>query len=226
MSHLQFIILTLVAFVSTKVSGQYGRSRDGIPLTWSVYDYPDPHSPNADDQRRCGRYNISSICDPNGVISRTAADAIENLINAVYRETTCGCFDCHKNKHGYIIRVALMHKFERIFKDEPNTSYANLRDAQMYSYILTQRWKMEGACNETLLILFSRADSLLYTLTRQGTKMKLKNDDVQRISLAVRHYFDKQDTIADGLMEMIRRYRLIFDNKYPEAFQPVSGKRV
>lgn len=100
-----------------------------------------------------------------------------------------------------------------------------LRDTQMYSYILTQHWQMEGACNESLLILYSRNDRILYTLTRQTTRKKLSDDDVKRISMDVRHYFDDHATIGDGIKEMIRRYRLIFEDKRDEAFQVRASRQ-
>lgn len=227
MSSPTLLTLTLVACAGLTLvplaSGQRSRYRDGIPREWSVFEYPDPHSLNQDQQRLCGRYNVSSVCDPNGLISETDANALDSLINSVYRETTCLCADCILKGHGYIIRVAIMPKMQRVFPRGENTTIGRLRDAQMYSYILTNRWRMEGACNETLLILYSEGDGILYTLTRQNTKLKLSNGDVKRISMTVRHYFDDQSTIADGLMEMIRRYRLVFEDNYLEAFQPSAG---
>ncbi|CAG5126350.1 unnamed protein product [Candidula unifasciata] len=211
----RFFTLAVLACIITQGSAQ--RSREGRQR-WSVFEYPNPQY----DYSQCGRPNTSSVCDPNGIISRQDADIIDGLISALYRETICQCYDCITNKHGHIIKVALMPEMERVFPDGENTTLARLRDAQMYSYILTQRWRMEGACNESLLILFSRNDGILYTLTRQITRIKLSDEDVKKISLIVRHFFDRPETIASGLREMIHRYRLIFENKHSEAFQSVT----
>uniref|UniRef100_A0A0B7A119 TPM domain-containing protein n=1 Tax=Arion vulgaris TaxID=1028688 RepID=A0A0B7A119_9EUPU len=205
-------VLILLTCAAPQVSSQGQRD---LPQRWSVFDYPNPQY----DYHLCGRDNASSVCDPNGVISRESADAIDGLINEVYREPNCLCYHCIANKHGYIIKVAIMPQMERVYRNGDNTSAAMLRDAQMYSYILTQRWRMEGACNETLLILFSRNDGILFTLTRQHTKTKLSDSDVQIISLAVRHYFDRVETFASGILEMIRRYGLVFEGKRSEAFR-------
>ncbi|BFZ10009.1 hypothetical protein BsWGS_13048 [Bradybaena similaris] len=209
----RFLTLIFLACIVTQGSGQRSDRRK-----WSAFDFPNPQH----EYSQCGRPNLSSVCDPNGIISRQDADTIDQLINALYRETRCQCYSCITNKHGYIIKVVLMPEMERVFPDGENTTLGRLRDAQMYSYIITQRWRMEGACNETLLILYSRNDGILYTLTRQMTRIKLSDEDVKKISLVVRHFFDRTETIAAGIKEMIHRYRLIFEDRHSEAFQSVS----
>ncbi|GFR76527.1 hypothetical protein ElyMa_000485500 [Elysia marginata] len=208
MSRLCWAILPifLVLVLSTSSQAQR-RSQDGLRRRWSVYDFPDPHSQNRDQQNLCGRENISSVCDPNRVISRAKADEIDALIKQVYRETVCPCSTCSAINRGFIIRVALMPYFERLFPDGENTTAGMLRDAQMFSYMLSEKWRMQGTCNETVLIVYARGDNMLYTLTRRTSKVKLTDSDIQSILLIVRHYFDNTETIGDGLLEMIRRYK-------------------
>jgi hypothetical protein len=203
------LLITLACTVNT-VFGQRSRVQ-----SWSVFQYPNPQY----NFQECGRQNISSVCDPSNIISIQDANAIDNLINAVYREAICRCWECTSNSRGYIIKVAILPSMERVFPDGGNTTVDLLRDTQMYSYILTTRWQMEGVCNETLLILYAKNNNTLYTLTRQQTRLVLSDSDVKQISLAVRFYFDRADTIGAGIMEMIRRYRLVFEGKRSEALR-------
>ncbi|KAK3798052.1 hypothetical protein RRG08_034612 [Elysia crispata] len=202
------------------------REQEGLRRRWSVYDYPDPHSQNRDQRSLCGRENISSVCDPNYVISRTQADAIDALIREVYRETVCPCRTCSAMNSGFIIRVALMPQFERLFPDGENTTVGMLRDAQMFSYMLSEKWRMQGTCNETVLIMYAQEDNMLYTLTRRTSKVILTDTDIQTILLLVRHYFDNAATIGDGLLEMIHRYKLIFQENHKEAVEQSSRFRM
>ncbi|KAL8566300.1 hypothetical protein ACOMHN_028957 [Nucella lapillus] len=197
------------------------RSRSDKPVfQWSVHDYPDPFS--YDTYSRCGRYNKSNICDPNNLIPREKSDKIDKLIWTVFHETRCGCHKCIQNKHGFVIRVAVMPRMESIFKKE-NTSENLLKDAQMFAYMLTQKWAMGGSCNESVLILFSRYDNVLYTVTLPLARGILKDEYVKRITIVVRHLFDNDDTIGDGLYELIERYMMIFENKKSKAFRPVAS---
>lgn len=214
------IFLVLVLAVQTQAQR---RNQEGIRRRWSVYDYPDPNSQNRDQQNLCGRENRSSICDPNRIISRAQADAIENLIQEVYRETVCPCAPCRAQNTGYVIRVALMPYFERLFPDSDNSTLSMLRDAQMFSYLLSERWRMGARCNESVLIVYARDDNMLYTLTRKTSRVVLKDSDIQSISLIVRHYFDNINTIGDGLYEMIRRYKLVLQNLYEDAVDQPSN---
>ncbi|KAH9518465.1 hypothetical protein Btru_016866 [Bulinus truncatus] len=214
-----FLMVTLAAFSNKAASQPNEISRE----VWNITDFPDPSSPDEKERLRCGRQSTSSVCNPNNIITKIDADAIDNLINIVHKETRCPCNDCHKYKHGYSIRVAVINSFEKFNKK--NSQQSLLREAKLFSYLLSQKWKMQGACDETLLILYSKKDNLLFTMTRKTARMKLHDSDVGRISLAVRTYFDNPSTIGDGIIEMIRRYRLIFDGKHDEAFHPLSVKK-
>lgn len=184
---------------------------------WKVSDYPDPYS--FDTYFQCGRNNQSNVCDPNSMISKKQADDIDSLVRSVYRETRCQCPSCISNSHGYVIRVAIMPRMESIY-NERNDSVATLKDAQMFSYMLTKKWSMAGKCNASLLILYSRYDNILYTLTLSMTREVLKDELVKRITMSVRPLFDKDDTVGYGIQEMIKRYKMVFDGKEENALRP------
>ncbi|RUS91539.1 hypothetical protein EGW08_000654 [Elysia chlorotica] len=198
-----------------------GRGQEGLRRRWSVRDFPDPQSQNKDQQNLCRRTDISSVCDPNNIISIAKADAIDAQIDEVFTETVCACPACSRLNSGYIIRVALMPQFERVFSDGENTTLGLLRDAQMYSYMLSQKWRMGGNCNETVLIVYAQEDNMLYTLTRRTSRQVLTDTHIQNVLLLVRHYFDNRSTIGDGLLEMIRKYKLILkgEDGQPSRFR-------
>ncbi|KAK7479637.1 hypothetical protein BaRGS_00029103 [Batillaria attramentaria] len=163
---------------------------------WSYKEFPDPHS--YDTYSQCRRSNLSNICDPDELLSRDDADDIDSLIHSIHRET----------------------------RYENNTSMdAMLRDAQMYAYLLTDRWAMKGWCNESILILYSRYDGVLYTLTLKGARQKLTDDDIQKITLAVRPYFDDSETVGDGLKEMVSRYKYVLLNEKTKGLRPGMAAR-
>ncbi|XP_059157442.1 uncharacterized protein LOC131941888 [Physella acuta] len=217
-------LFTLIA--ATCVVAQYSPYGQNLPREWPVQSYPDPHSRDTEQHRKCGRYNTSNICDPNGIITRTAADAIDNLINSMEVDTRCGCFQCDTYKQGYKIRVALLPNFKRIYRNSNSSSLAMLREVRLFTYMLSQNWRFVGLCNETVVIVYIKDHNILYTQTRGNARLKLSDRDITRVTLAVRPYFDKTETIADGIMEMIRRYKLIFQNDHESALQPSPGKRV
>lgn len=189
------------------------------PTNWNWTVYPNPNSPNQDQQLQCCRSNQSYVCDPNGLISQRQADEIDVAINNVYAETRCGCQHCIHHNHGYIIRVALMSKMVPVYPNSrDNSTMAKLRDAHSYAYQISRRWDMDGDCQESLLILYSRQDNILFTLTRSETRKKLTDSKVGDVSLLVRHHFNREDTIAAGIKEMIARYRHILERDLSISF--------
>lgn len=221
MDKLLVITVALACIVPAVMSQQRDRNSKRV-FQWNVHQYPDPFS--YDTYSRCGRHNKSNICDPNNLIPDSrpccTADQIDKLIWKVFHETRCTCHKCTQNMHGYVIRVAVMPRMESIFK-HGNTTEDLLKNAQMFAYMLTQKWAMGGSCNESVLILFSRYDGVLYTVTLPLAREVLKDEYVKRITISVRHLFDNDETIGVGLYEMITRYMKIFDNKKEEAFRPV-----
>jgi len=191
-----------------------GPNAPPAPQEWKWTDYPNPNSPNQRSQFLCCRSNQSYVCDPNGLISETQADEIDLAIKNVYEDTRCTCNHCLINKHGYIVRVAIMEKMVPV-RNNDTSMMARLRDAHLYAYQISRRWHMEGACKESLLILYSRADNILFTLTLKEARKKVTDSKVGDVSLRVRDYFTRESTIADGIKEMIARYKLILMRDIP-----------
>ncbi|XP_071112412.1 uncharacterized protein [Haliotis cracherodii] len=200
------VVLAVMVALLPCVTPQYN---SGTPRVWHVNQFPDPWW----FPEQCNRGNKSAICDPNGVITRQQADDIDRLIEAVAVDTRCPCYDCVTNQRGYVIRVALMHQMENLLEEDEGIM-DRLKNARLFAYLLTKRWKLTGNCNETLLIVYSKADNVLYTMTGKSAGMTLKDNLIVEISVDVRPFFDDEETIAEGIKEMIRRYRAVFKNTY------------
>ncbi|ESO85732.1 hypothetical protein LOTGIDRAFT_235706 [Lottia gigantea] len=95
----------------------------------------------------------------------------------------------------------------------------NLKEAHMYSYLLTQKWKFEGSCNETILILYSLEDNVVYTLTMQHARLKLRDENIVQVSMDTNHYFNSKDTVGDGLKAMILGFKSFLKGEEYRPYQ-------
>jgi len=215
------VVLTLVSLPQIEaLCNLRGDDAPPAPLEWNWVSYPNPNSPNQDQQVQCCRSKQSSVCDPNGLIPQATADDLDVDIENVYTDTRCGCDHCTNHNHGYVIRVALLEKMIPIrLTARDNGTMARLRDAHLYAYQISRKWNMDGACQEAILILYSKQDNILFTLTRSEARRKLSDTDIGEVSLKVRHYFDNERTIGDGIKEMIERYKRILSRDEPEVIR-------
>ncbi|XP_046554118.1 uncharacterized protein LOC124263504 [Haliotis rubra] len=203
------VVLAVMVALLPCVTPQY-RSSD--TRVWHVNQYPDPWW----FPEQCNRDNKSAVCDPNGIVTKQQANDIDRLIEAVAVDTRCPCYDCVSNQRGYVIRVALMHQMENLL-EEGEEIMDRLKNARLFAYLLTKRWKLTGNCNETVLIVYSKADNVLYTMTGTSAGRALKDNLIVEITVDVRPFFDDEDTITEGIKEMIRRYRAVFKKTYSRA---------
>ncbi|XP_055955115.1 uncharacterized protein LOC126812157 [Patella vulgata] len=195
-------VTVVLVLVITSIPAQ---QQDYLPTVWNFNQYPDP----ATDYLKCGRRMKSSVCDPNGIITKSKADEIDRVIDGVRNDTRCMCYDCVQAKRGYIIRVAILPQMQKILNMTGNNPEGKLKDAQLFAYLLSQRWNLVGTCNETILILYARNDNIIYTLTRQHARLRLRDSAIIQVSMNTRHYFNKNATIADGIIQTILGYKTI-----------------
>jgi len=213
MANLAHLLATLAAMTLASLplatAGRNCRGPDAppAPTTWIWSQYPNPNSPNQDQQLQCCRSNQSYVCDPNGLMSERQADEIDQAVKNMFVQTRCSC--CRAGT-GYVVRVALMQQMVRI-DSRHNSTMDRLRDAHLYAYQIAHRWGMETDCGQGLLILYSRDDNILFTLTFRKTRSHLPDYKVGDVSLRVRHHFNDEETIADGIKEMIARYKRILN---------------
>lgn len=223
---LLLLLGSTVCLLHLTSAGRQCRRNVEAPYTqWPYWRVPNPQSSDRVKQLTCCNRNTSAVCDPNGLMSEAQGRQLDILINEVYDDTRCGCKECYGNNHGYIIRVAVVESMQRVNPEGGNTTLDRLYDTKLYSYGMSQQWDMNGDCNESLVILFSKQDGILFTLTKQQINLEqnLTPSKITEVSMAVRHYFDNDATIAVGLTEMINRYRRILSND--ESLRP-AGTRI
>ncbi|EEC06135.1 hypothetical protein IscW_ISCW018256, partial [Ixodes scapularis] len=78
---------------------------------WRVEDYPHPIR----HPRYCNRYSASFVCDPDRVIGKKQADALDRLIERIRNETLCICPSCGgrgSENRGITLGVALMENMQ------------------------------------------------------------------------------------------------------------------
>lgn len=191
-------------------------TKPGKKSYWYSHDYPNPQT----EPERCGRSsdNPSWLCDPDNFISEENAKKLDKLINSVYSETRCNCYTCITNSHGYLIMVALM---EAMYRDESQLNGTKpiqelYHDARTFAANLMKNWGGKSSCKEYVFILFSRSDSVLYTLAQENAKLLLNNTMIKKVNRNVFRYFSYKEGIVKGLTKMITYYKDIFLRKFKD----------
>ncbi|KAK3097900.1 hypothetical protein FSP39_014272 [Pinctada imbricata] len=172
---------------------------------WKVWEYPNPRY----QKRECGRKDEDAsqlICDPDSVISVDDADEIEKLLENIHENTRCPCQECTDKQTGYVVMVALMNNMERIIGGGDSTR-ARLYDARVYSYYLSLYWNTT-TCKENVLVLYSKNDDMLYTMTWKNARKVLTDQIVLDATIDTRRYFKTNDKaqIGSGLKLLLQEY--------------------
>ncbi|XP_048766134.1 uncharacterized protein LOC125673563 [Ostrea edulis] len=181
---------------------------------WRVTDFPHP----VYQSKQCGRKEASWICDPNGIVSTEDADAIQEMVTDTYEATRCPCPECATNNQGYVIMVAIMPRMYRIVNRSALVQDV-LYDARVYSYYLSTLWNVT-TCDTNTLVLYSRDDDITYIMTWRNARALLDDNEVRRITLSNRFYFDdptKQRDIGKGLRNVVRQISEVFRAKAPRG---------
>lgn len=196
-------------------------------LEWGVGQLPDPQK----NPGKCGRYENkkSFVCDPNGILTRKEADTLDWILEAVYNnDTKCSCsaYYCEKNKgRGTFISLALVNKVKRS-QGSDNSKEAILYDAELFLNDLQRTTWNHGTCDNDIIILYSAADSVVYTMTGDTPKLKVNPSVIGQVTSE-----HEQDIlnghIAGGLYHMILDYRNVLMGQYhtrlAKSQEPVGG---
>lgn len=211
------VVLTFLEFCSS--SDVTSRSP---PVARSLEDIGNPRT----DVGSCGRNNQPSyICDPDHVLSIGQDDALESQIMSIHSSTHCPCSDatCRStSKSGYLIAIAMVNKMKLTDNPTGNNDPAHngehasrldtvLSEARKLAFGLLKKWNL-GRCNESILILFSRGDNVLYTVTDVVAGKKLTDDLIGEISMDVRSEFGQN--VTSGFQKLLTEYKEVFDGMY------------
>lgn len=174
---------------------------------WKVQEFPNPIY----QVEACGRsesLDKSWICDPNKVISEQDVNDISDMLDDIYKNTRCNCQTCIDDKNGYVVMVAIMPRMYRIVNASSHHNDVMV-DARIYAYYLSLYWSNFANCKQVVLVLFSRDDGVVYTLTQKDARTKLTDELVTEITLENQRYFDTNERtkMGMGLKSMIDQYR-------------------
>lgn len=207
------------------------------PLARSVENIGNPTT----DLAICDLQRPSYICDSDGILTANQDAALDAQIRYIFDSTTCPCKSdvCSAEPGGYLIIIALVDKLlitqsttNSPLMDPEQASQLNgvLAVAKNTSYGLLEKWNL-GRCKESVVVLYSKLDNVLYTAPDVVASQKLTSDLIGEISMDVRIEFSQNITL--GFQRLLTEYQAVFNNSYtrktiwddgksPEAY-PVIG---
>jgi len=189
--------------------------QDAVRESWSRSMYPNPRTQPSE----CGRYMRQSyLCDPNHLLSDDEAIQLDLVLEGVRNDTRCPCSNhaCRTNpRTGYLIAVALMHHIEEEenYVDSGDSDVQEVIDhdlskARLFAYTLERSTWNFGECDEDVIILYSKQDNVLYTITGETVERnrKLTAAHIGEISMMVLDKFTS-GKVFEGLYTMINEYK-------------------
>lgn len=186
-------------------------------IEWTAKDYPNPQ----EDPAACGRYadKPSFVCDPNGIISTKSADFLDHILLNLQNDTKCPCsaYSCETRQHskGYIMAIALVRK---IFRPEGVKDTVESRKTLVNQFaldLLRKHWHTWDTCDELIIIVFSKDDGILTTMSGD-TPLRVLTDTIAKdIQLELARFFrDDGGNVGQGLHYLTMNYRRVLDGEY------------
>lgn len=211
----QLIALTLVA--CTLGLGQTSRP------SYLPEEYPNPQI----RPRDCGFSGTKAgyICDPAGIITRHQLETINWFLEGIANTENpafCPCSRYHC-EHGprprfYKVAVALVPKL-KLPLDSSNREVRPVDQAQIFAYRLENDLWNISSCQEDIVILYSRDDQTLVTMTGEVAGRRLDPYSRKVIHSIVGPHF-AEGRIHEGLLRMIYEIELVLNgNDYYRGMQ-------
>lgn len=205
-------LLTLLALTSDLGWGQELRT---LPTSWVADDFPNPLV----RPRDCGLDDKPGyVCDPNRLLTRHQLQTLNWFLQGIadtenVRECPCSHYHCenYNGQRFYKVAVALVPSLKKQ-PNEKGDELTALDQANAFAYRLEHDlWNM-SVCEEDIVILFSRDDKALVTMTGQTAGRKLDGVSRQAIhSIVGRHFADGR--INEGLERMVHEIKLVLTGK-------------
>lgn len=179
---------------------------------WRVDEYPHPIT----QPRYCNRYRPSFVCDPDRVINKKQADALDGIIERIRNETLCICPTCGKSHtRGITLGVAIMEHIHRP-KNQPISEAV-----RVFAETLRKQWHL-GNCDDDILLLISTKDKQSHTLVGPAVSGVFPQEVADQIYLESRGHFSNCDFFL-GLESMVQSY---FDMLRRLQLKGLVGARV
>ncbi|XP_070555026.1 uncharacterized protein [Ptychodera flava] len=172
-------------------------SNDG----WNPMDYPDPFSNHTACHSGKVKGNESWICDPDGLLSKTAVARIEHELTVAHNRTKCTCTDDRcSGWGGFRFGVAMVYKMSITWHHDTNDE----QRAQDFAHKLRNQWFKDIGCNDNVLIFLAKWDRQLQIATGRQAKSYLTDGEVDDVFKAVKDYFKDED-YETGIIVTIKR---------------------
>lgn len=171
---------------------------------WRVNEYPNPMK----QPRYCNRYRASFVCDPDRVIGKKQADALDAIIERIRNETLCICSNCGRSPaRGITLGVAIMEHVHRPH-NKPITEAVRL-----FAETLRKQWGL-GRCDDDILLLIATKDKQSHTLVGPAVSDVFPQEVADQIYLESRGHFANCDfylgleSMAQSYFDMLRRLQV------------------
>ncbi|XP_074662334.1 uncharacterized protein LOC141914894 [Tubulanus polymorphus] len=182
-----------------------------VERSWHVLDYPNPQV----NITKCGRrVRRSWICDPNNLLKFEEANELDSLIADIQRDTLCPCSRdiCYRDGRGYVISIALVNKLTTDSRQQGMAQQVEngrkfVRNLEKYNYAFDR-------CDEDVIIMYSRDDNIIYTLTGLKAREKLTDQILSDITRDATVYF--MHNLFMGLKHMLYGIRSVLEGRYLE----------
>ncbi|KAH6943261.1 hypothetical protein HPB50_017987 [Hyalomma asiaticum] len=171
---------------------------------WRVDEYPHPMT----QPRYCNRYRPSYVCDPDRVITKKEADALDGIIERIRNETLCICPTCSKSRaSGITLGVAIMEHVHRANNQPVEQA------VRVFAETLRKQWNL-GHCDDDILLLISTKDMMSTTLVGPAVSDVFPQEVADQIYLESRGHFSNcnfylgLESMVQSYFDMLRRLQL------------------
>ncbi len=171
------LLLLLRLTLGQDADGDDHRPTPPPPAAWHPDAFPNPRRGG----EACGRGGVQSrVCDPNGVLPRESADAVEELVRTLQADTrgvVNGCRD------GFQLAVAVA---QRISPDYLPGAALD-RKARAFALALHDAWGVgDPSCQDGIVLFLSKEDRKIHVSTGSGAKVYLTASGIQRVIESMR----------------------------------------
>lgn len=209
------LILVVLAILGVDVG--FGQPR----YSWLPEELPNPQN----NPRACGLgIEPGYICDPNHILSKRELETVnwhlEGIAETQGGRCPCSQWYCDKQArarlpHFYQVAIALIPSL-RLPRDTLGREVEPLDQAQTFAFRLeNQLWNI-SACEEDIVILYSRDDNALVTMAGATARQQLDAFSRRTIHAMVGGHF-AEGRIVEGLLRMVYEIDLVLNgNRYQD----------
>ncbi|KAK7107293.1 uncharacterized protein [Littorina saxatilis] len=210
MYHLCYFALAALTF-------DLGWSQERVRTSWLPEEIPNPQK----NPKACGLGpNPGYICDPNGILTRHQLETIDWFLNGIAftdNQAMCPCSRYHCEHGGaprfYKVAIALVPRLALPMLTTGRRAEP-LDQVQNFAYRLEHDLWNISSCEEDIVIVYSRDDQALVTMT--GSTAGRRLDPYSRSvihSIVGQHFADNR--INEGLLRMVYEIELVLNgNNY------------